>query len=204
MAPKGKVAALIYALKVNGEINLDKLAAFDKSLSINLGEIDGSREIKKQFFWTKAIEKHYLKNKNGKYGLCRFMKDGSYGYIMTALSSEDNFTGIYPVFDSFKTDVPYLTNALNKLAGRDNRSASEIFTSLAGIVVLFTLTVGLGLLGHGTRNHAFGLFLCVLIPVALGATLFFVVSSLKIAMIAATVSLVLMFAGRFGVVMWAS
>ena len=202
VSPDGKSAVAIYAVKGHNDIDIDRLAGADHRLFSNLGEVTNSTKIKKHLFWTKAISKTYSKNRKGIQSTGYFTADGTYGYAILAFSSSGDFSATNEVANSFKSNVPFFTNLKNKLSGKEGKSSSEIVLDLIMAIFLFAIPVGLGFVGYMTRRHSWGLALCIMLPLAAGIALLTKGLTLWGASLVVGMIFVLMFAGRYGVIMW--
>ncbi|MBN2285866.1 MAG: hypothetical protein JXI43_05420 [Tissierellales bacterium] len=189
-SPDGKHIVAIYAFKENSDIDLEKLAGADQRMFSNLGDVTNSSKLKKHIFWTQAISKIYSKNRKGFETTGYFTTDGTYGYVILAYSSSGDFTVGKKVAESFKCNVPFFTNLQNRLKGG------------VAVILVFAVPIGLGFLGYTTRNYSWGMALCIIFPVVAGIALLYDGFILWKAFLAALIILVLMFAGRYGIVMY--
>ena len=149
----------VYSIKAGGDVDLDKLAASDKSLLPNLGPVVSERALfrffrnwelgwfGKLFLKPTEIEKKYQRNQTGKYAIARFTVSGTYGYMIVAYSNKDSFDSALPIIDSFEAYVSSIEDIKNKWAKAKEdgllRSAlgwlGGIAAVLAAIGVLFLL-----------------------------------------------------------------
>ena len=162
-----------FAIKTHGDVDLEKLAANDHVLvGKTLGEVAGTKELKKAYFWTACIEKNYQKNYERLYARGRFYADGTYGYAVVAFSPTGNFSSAEPIFASFNSFPSFWTNIKNELSGNESKSSSEIVSDLVLAIMLFAVPVGCGLLGYASRRHSWLLVLMLLGCAAIAVALF--------------------------------
>jgi hypothetical protein len=203
VAPNRDFFVDLFALKAHGDVDLERFAAYDSTLFGKfIGIVINTREIKKAYFWTTAIEKNYGRSSEGLVARSRFYSDGTYGYVVVAFSRTYDFARAEPIFSSFKSSPSLWVNEKNRLAGEtESKSSSEIVKDLAIGIFLFAVPIGIGLLGHATRRRSW-LLTSLFVVCGLAAVMLFVYDGGWWSLGIPCIMVAIIFAGRYGIVMW--
>jgi len=120
-SPDRKRGLFFFAFAANDKVDLDRLAAFDHRLGIDLGPQATEKKYQGRGWLGKlfgarslgAIEREYGPNSKRARALGFFQADGTYGYAILALTVSDDLSFAKTVCSTFQSNIPIATNLSN-------------------------------------------------------------------------------------------